>query len=52
MEVCRSVYLDDRMAETTDGLNPLATMLAGLVRELGAEMARLSDGGRLDEAAE
>lgn len=52
VEVCRSVYLDDRMAETSAGLKPLAATLAGLVRELGAEMARLADSGRLDEAAE
>ena len=52
VEVCRSIYLDDRMDETSAGLNPLAQVLAGLVRELGAEMARLSDGGHLDEAAE
>ncbi len=52
VEVCRSLYLDGRMAEPSAGLGPIATMLSGLVRELGAEMARLSDGGRLDEAAE
>ena len=52
VEVCRSVYLDERMSETTGGLGPLSEMLAGLVRELGAEVARLSGSGRLDEAAE
>ena len=52
VEVCRSTYLDDRLAETSAGLDSLAAMLAGLVRELGAETARLADGGRLDEAAE
>lgn len=52
IEVCRSLYLDDRMADLTDGVEPVAAMLAGLVRELGAEIARLSDSGRLDEAAE
>jgi N-formylglutamate amidohydrolase len=52
VEVCRSVYLDERMAEPSAGLEPLARMLAGLVRELGAQIACLSDGGQLDEAAE
>ncbi len=52
IEVCRSIYLDDRMAEPSPGMTALATMLAGLVRELGAEIACLRDGGRLDEAAE
>ncbi|MEM6584393.1 MAG: N-formylglutamate amidohydrolase [Pseudomonadota bacterium] len=52
VEVCRSLYLDDRMDETIPSIDRLATILAGLVRELGAEIARLSNGGRLDEAAE
>ncbi|MEM1194856.1 MAG: N-formylglutamate amidohydrolase [Pseudomonadota bacterium] len=52
IEVCRSMYLDDRHYATSPGIKPLAKMLAGLVRELGAETARLSDRGRLDEAAE
>ncbi len=52
VEVCRSLYLDDRMAETTKGLASLSSVLAGLVRELGAQTARLADSGRLDEAAE
>lgn len=52
IEVCRSMYLDDRHYATSPGLKPLAKMLAGLVRELGAATARLSDRGRFDEAAE
>jgi len=52
VEVCRAAYLDERFSATSDGLAPLANMLAGLVRELGAETARLAGGGRLDEAAE
>lgn len=52
IEVCRSLYLDERMAHLSDGLERVADMLAGLVRELGAEIARLCDDGRLDEAAE
>lgn len=52
VEVCRSVYLDGQMSQTTAGLGPLAAKLAGLVRELGAATARLVDRDRLDEAAE
>ncbi|MGB3472981.1 MAG: N-formylglutamate amidohydrolase [Erythrobacter sp.] len=52
IEVCRATYLDERLCETTDQLAPLATTLAGLVRELGAATARLAEGSRLDEAAE
>jgi N-formylglutamate amidohydrolase len=52
IEVCRSAYLDRNLSEVSPGLEPLAAMLAGLVRELGAETARMADGGRLDEAAE
>lgn len=52
VEVCRSAYLDDRMSETTPGLGPLADMLAGLARELGAATARLADQERQCEAAE
>lgn len=52
VEVCRSAYLDDRMSETTQGLEPLADMLAGLARELGAATARLADQERQCEAAE
>lgn len=52
IEVCRSAYLDDRLSETSDGLEPLARALAGLVRELGAETARLGRGNQLPQAAE
>ncbi|MEL6486135.1 MAG: N-formylglutamate amidohydrolase, partial [Pseudomonadota bacterium] len=52
IEVCRAAYLDEALSETSDGLKPLADMLAGLARELGAETARLADSGLLDEAAE
>ncbi len=41
VEVCRSVYLDRRLAEPADGLARVADVLAGLVRELGAGTARL-----------
>ena len=52
LEVCRSLYLDDSMAELSDGAKPLAKMLAGMVRELGAVTARLAEGGSLAQAAE
>ncbi|MEO0591222.1 MAG: N-formylglutamate amidohydrolase [Pseudomonadota bacterium] len=52
IEVCRATYLDDGLSQISQGLKPLADMLAGLARELGAETARLAGSGRLDEAAE
>ena len=52
VEVCRSAYLDDRLAEPSAGLAPLAKMLAGMVRELGAETAHLGTAGHLTQAAE
>ncbi len=52
IEVCRSTYLDDRLAEPSANIEPLAKMLAGLVRELGAETARLGNGSELAQAAE
>lgn len=52
IELCRSTYLDATLSEPTEALKPLAKMLAGLVRELGAETARLGAGGELPQAAE
>lgn len=52
IEVCRSAYLDDCLAEPSANLAPLAKMLAGLVRELGAEVARLGRGADFAQAAE
>lgn len=52
VEVCRSAYLDDRLSQTSAGLKPLATMLAGLVRELGAHTAGLGNRGDVTQAAE
>lgn len=52
VEVCRSTYLDSRMDQPTANLAPMAEMLAGLVRELGAATARLAAGGQLVQAAE
>ena len=52
IEVCRSAYLDDYLTEPSSKLTPLASMLAGLVRELGAEAAKLGRGGAFAQAAE
>ncbi|MHA7818638.1 MAG: N-formylglutamate amidohydrolase [Erythrobacter sp.] len=52
IELCRSTYLDASLSEPTAAVKPLAKMLAGLVRELGAETARLGAGGELPQAAE
>lgn len=52
IEVCRATYLDDRLAEPSPRLPMMAQMLAGLVRELGAETARLGDGSHYAQAAE
>ncbi len=52
VEVCRSAYLDKFLSEPSHGLTPLAQMLAGLVRELGAETAHLGSSGHLAQAAE
>lgn len=52
VEICRATYLDDHMTEPSSQLGPLAKMLAGLVRELGAETARLGDGTHFAQAAE
>lgn len=52
VEVCRSTYLDQRLDQPTDKLASVARVIAGLVRELGAETARLATGGQLPQAAE
>ncbi|MEM7779214.1 MAG: N-formylglutamate amidohydrolase [Pseudomonadota bacterium] len=52
IELCRSTYLDAALSEPVAALNPLAQMLAGLVRELGAQTARLGSDGQLAQAAE
>jgi N-formylglutamate amidohydrolase len=52
IEVCRATYLDRHLAEPGVGLPAIAAMLAGLVRELGAEAALLGGGEGLRQAAE
>lgn len=52
VELCRSSYLDDRLSDLTASAGPLGAMLSGLVRELGAEAARLGALGQMPQAAE
>ncbi len=52
LEICRSRYLDADLTETTPELAGLARLVAGLVRELGEEVARLGRASRLPQAAE
>lgn len=52
VEVCRTLYLDSQFDEPSSGLRPLADMLAGLLRELGAETARIGRIGEMAQAAE
>jgi N-formylglutamate amidohydrolase len=52
VEICRAAYLDDTLSKPTEAVGPLAKMLAGLVRELGAETAQLGSSGDITQAAE
>ncbi|MEM6907116.1 MAG: N-formylglutamate amidohydrolase [Pseudomonadota bacterium] len=52
IEVCRTAYLDKRLAQPTAGAKQLTALLAGLVRELGAEAAQRGADGELAQAAE
>ena len=52
IEVCRSQYLDDQLSEPTGNIAVVAKMLAGLVRELGAETARFGSATDMAQAAE
>ncbi|TAD74332.1 MAG: N-formylglutamate amidohydrolase [Sphingomonadales bacterium] len=52
IEVCRAAYLDRHLAEPGAALPAIAGMLAGLVRELGAEAALLGGGEGIRQAAE
>ena len=52
IELCRSVYLDATLSYPTNAVKPLSKMLAGLVRELGAQTAGLGAGGQTAQAAE
>ncbi|WP_428027730.1 N-formylglutamate amidohydrolase [Altererythrobacter sp.] len=52
LEICRSTYLDGNLNEPGAGLEPMAKLVSGLLRDLGAETARLGQGGQLAQAAE
>ncbi|MBD2841517.1 N-formylglutamate amidohydrolase [Erythrobacter rubeus] len=52
IEVCRGAYLDEWLSEPSDALPGLAQMIAGLVRELGAQVAHLAANGETAQAAE
>lgn len=52
LEVCRSSYLDTRMDSPSVRMAGVAKLIAGLVRELGAETAALARGKGLPLAAE
>lgn len=52
IEVCRTTYLDRRLAEPGAGLAGMAAMLTTLVRELGAEVALLGGDDGVLQAAE
>lgn len=52
LEVCRSAYLDARMESPSVRMAGVAKLIAGLVRELGAETAALARGKGLPLAAE
>jgi N-formylglutamate amidohydrolase len=52
LEVCRSSYLDTRLAEPSGRAAGVARLIAGLVRALASEVAGLGEAGRLPLAAE
>lgn len=52
IEVCRSLYLDDDLAEVTPQVADIAALLTKLVVELGRETAALGQARAMMEAAE
>lgn len=52
LEICRSSYLDARLAETSARMPAVARLLIGFVRELGDAVAALGRNGALPLAAE
>lgn len=52
LEICRSIYLDARMEEVTARMLPLARLLAGFIREMGAAVARMAGEASFRQAAE
>lgn len=49
VEICRAVYLDERLNEPGPGFDPVADLLVGLVRRLASEFPAL---GSMRQAAE
>lgn len=45
LEICRTTYLDESLANPTDGMNAISELIAGLVRALTDEMMLLQDFG-------
>ena len=52
VEVCRTTYLDLRLAEPGEGMAAMASLLSSLVETLGAETALLGGRNNLLQAAE
>jgi N-formylglutamate amidohydrolase len=52
IEVCRTTYLDHRLAEPGEGMAAMAALLASLVREMGEETNLLGGGDGVLQAAE
>jgi len=52
LEICRSCYLDQHWQETTEEIGALGTLIAGFVRALGEDVARLGRDSGLPLAAE
>lgn len=52
LEVCRSLYLDGRLAEPGSGMQPTLAILIGLVRRLAEEVAAMGKSGYFSLAAE
>jgi N-formylglutamate amidohydrolase len=50
IEICRAVYLDERLSEPGAGFDAIAELLSGLVRRLASEFGAL--GGAMRQAAE
>lgn len=52
LEICRSTYLDSRLAEPGPGFAQVVQVLTSLVRRLAGEVAALGRGSQLPQAAE
>jgi len=52
IEICRSTYLDKRLAEPGEGIEDIAGLLVSLVRRLATEVAALGGCNQLPQAAE